>query len=197
MIVTALVFFSGAFHQRILSRFGEWLHVSERSILIKKNYQQKPFISAATCVVLAVILFTQMILPLRHMLYPGELFWTEEGYRFSWRVMLMEKAGAAQFTVQDVDGKKLIVDNSQFLTPLQEKMVSTQPDMILQYAHILENHYSLNGFHSPQVYVDSYVALNGRLGKPMIDSRIDLTKQKESFGHKPWILPFDNDIKGF
>ena len=24
-------------------------------------------------------------------MYSGELFWNEEGYRFSWRVMLIEK----------------------------------------------------------------------------------------------------------
>ena len=28
---------------------------------------------------------------------------------------------------------------------------------------------SKEGFQSPEVYVDSYVALNGRLGKPLID----------------------------
>jgi hypothetical protein len=197
MIVTALIFFSGAFHQRILSRIGQWLNVSEKCILVEKSYQQKRFVSAICGIAIAAILIVQLSLPLRHTLYPGELFWTEEGYRFSWRVMLMEKAGSAQFTVKDTDGKRLVVDNSAFLTPLQEKMVSTQPDMILQYAHILEKFYSLQGFESPEIYVDSYVALNGRLGKPMIDSRIDLSKQKESFRHKPWILPFDHDIKGF
>jgi hypothetical protein len=129
-------------------------------------------------------------------LYPGELFWTEEGYRFSWRVMLMEKAGYAQFTLRDAEGSTIQVDNARFLTPLQEKMMSTQPDMILQYAHILRDHYTEEGFRAPEVYVDSYVALNGRLGKPLVDSLTDLSKEKESFSHKPWILPFGNEIKG-
>lgn len=88
----------------------------------------------------------------------------------SWRVMLMEKAGSAEFTIIDSHGKKVIVDNKEFLTPLQEKMMATQPDMILQYAHILHDHYAKHGLESPQVYVDSYVALNGRLGKPLIES---------------------------
>jgi vitamin K-dependent gamma-carboxylase-like protein len=130
------------------------------------------------------------------LLYPGELFWTEEGYRFSWRVMLMEKAGAAQFTIKDSSGKKVIADNTQFLTPLQEKMMSTQPDMILQYAHMLRDHYAQQGFQNPQVYVDSYVALNGRLGKPLIDPNTDLAKEKDSFAHKTWILNFSDEIKG-
>jgi hypothetical protein len=135
-------------------------------------------------------------MPFRYALYPGELFWTEEGYRFSWRVMLMEKAGYAQFTISDDEGNRVFVDNKQFLTPLQEKMMATQPDMILQYAHILRDYYLKQGFKSPQVYVDSYVALNGRLGKPLIDPLTNLAMQKESFNHKLWILPFDHEIKG-
>jgi Vitamin K-dependent gamma-carboxylase len=130
-------------------------------------------------------------------LYPGELFWTEEGYRFSWRVMLMEKTGYTQFTIKDSDGKQMVVNNNHFLTTLQEKMMSTQPDMILQYAHILEKHYSKNGFIKPQVYVDSYVSVNGRLGKPLVSPDVDLTKQYESFFHKQWITPFNDNIKGF
>ena len=136
-------------------------------------------------------------MPFRYLAYPGELFWTEEGYRFSWRVMLMEKSGHAQFMVKDKTGNYAAVNNREFLTPLQEKMMATQPDMILQYAHILRDHYAALGWQSPEVYVDSYVALNGRLGKPLIDPLIDLARQKDSFYHKTWILPFKNEIKGF
>jgi hypothetical protein len=110
--------------------------------------------------------------------------------------MLMEKAGHAQFTVKNSDGRQVAVDNAEFLTPLQEKMMSTQPDMILQYAHILREHFAKEGFQSPEVYVDSYVTLNGRLGKPLIDPRTDLTKQKDSFSHKPFVLTFNDEIKG-
>jgi hypothetical protein len=150
-----------------------------------------------------VVFFSfQLVFPFRYLLYPDELFWTEEGYRFSWRVMLMEKAGYTQFTVKDQSGKQIVVNNNDFLTTLQEKMMSTQPDMILQYAHILRNYYAKNGmppngFHSPQIYVDSYVALNGRTGKPLISPNTDLAKEKDSFQHKSWILPFNDSIKGF
>lgn len=109
----------------------------------------------------------------------------------------MEKAGYAQFTVKDPTGKKVVVDNEDFLTPLQEKMMSAQPDMILQYAHILRDYYTKRGFVSPQVYVDSYVALNGRRGKIYISPTTDLAKEKESFKPKTWILPLNDEIKGF
>lgn len=111
--------------------------------------------------------------------------------------MLMEKAGYAQFKVMDKKGNYVIVDNSEFLTPLQEKMMSTQPDMMVQYAHILRDHYAREGFESPQVFADAYVTLNGRLGRPYIDTNTDLASVEDSFAHKSWILPFENDIKGF
>jgi len=144
-----------------------------------------------------VLFLIQLLIPFRYILYPGELFWSEEGYRFSWRVMLMEKAGYAQFTVKDHTGKRVIVNNTDFLTPLQEKMMSAQPDMILHYAHILRDHYANLGYSNPQVYIDSYVALNGRRGKVLINPTTDLAKEQESFKPKTWILPLNDEIKGF
>ena len=46
-------------------------------------------------------------------------------------------------------------------------------------------------------FAESYVALNGRLSTQYIDPNIDLYKEKESFKHKDWILPFKDEIKGF
>ena len=197
MIATALIFFSADFHDRILHTIVRWIKVGPEFIPAPApHYPASFFKSRILPAAFAIFLLVQLAMPFRYILYPGELFWTEEGYRFSWRVMLMEKAGYAQFTVKDTDGKQIVVDNREFLTPLQEKMMSTQPDMILQYAHILRDHYAAQGFRSPQVYVDSYVAVNGRLGKPLVNSLTDLSQEKESFNHKPWILPFGNEIKG-
>ena len=137
-----------------------------------------------------------MLFPWRYLLYPGELFWTEEGYRFSWRVMLMEKAGAANFKIVDsVSNTSFYVDNADFLTSFQEKQMSFQPDFILEYAHYLGDHFASQGHQNIQVYVDSYVALNGRMSQPYINSTIDLYTLKESVFHKDWILPFTSDIK--
>jgi hypothetical protein len=129
----------------------------------------------------------------RHLFYPGKLFWTEEGYRFSWRVMLMEKNGYTNFVVKDESGKISEVKNMNYLTPQQEKMMNTQPDMILQFAHYIAGEYKNMGYQNPEVYVDSYVALNGRSSRQFIDPQINLAAQKESFCHKKWILPFEEN----
>lgn len=193
MIVAGLIFFSPNFHKNIIRRLSHWLKNSND---LTENTRQ--YIAPSFIIPVFVVFFTfQLLFPFRYLLYPGELFWTEEGYRFSWRVMLMEKAGYAQFTVKDIKGKRMVVNNNEFLSTLQEKMMSTQPDMLLQYAHILRDYYAQQGFESPQVYVDSYVTLNGRIGKPLVNPATDLAKERDSFQHKSWILPFNDTIKGF
>lgn len=196
MIVTALVFFPAAFHQKLIDRAGRVLKLPTAVTRPSGSYRYPAMLQPAVHAVFILFFVFQIIFPFRYLLYPNELFWTEEGYRFSWRVMLMEKAGYTQFTVTDATGKREIINNNVFLTRLQEKMMSTQPDMILQYAHMLRDHYAARGFTQPHVYVDSYVSLNGRTGKPLIAPDVDLAQQSDSFRHKSWITPFDNEIKG-
>ncbi|WP_291150596.1 HTTM domain-containing protein [Flavobacterium sp. UBA7680] len=199
MIISSLLFFGSDFHKKCLQYIA-------RILLIKfevfENGKEKvaafnTFYKAKIAVLSTFLLF-QLTFPFRYLLYPGELFWTEEGFRFSWRVMLMEKAGYTQFTVKDSKTKQEIkVNNGHFLTAFQEKQMAFQPDFILEYAHFLHDYYQKQGIQDPEVYVESYVALNGRLSKPYIDQNINLAKENESFQHKTWILPFNDEIKGF
>jgi len=197
MIVSALIFFDASVHHKILQFISKIFKIDKAEIDNKIKtvfFQKKKNISKT---IIAAFLLVQLIFPWRYLAYPGELFWTEEGYRFSWRVMLMEKAGYAQFKVKDsVTGKQFHVDNSDFLNTFQEKQMSFQPDFILEYAHFLGDHFASQGHKNLEVYVESYVALNGRLSQPFIDPTVDLLQEKESFKHKTWILEFNDDIKG-
>ena len=148
--------------------------------------------------VLILFFVVQLLFPFRYLLYPGELFWNEQGYRFSWRVMLMEKKGYTNFKIKDsVTNKSFYVDNSDFLTPFQEKQMSFQPDFILEYAHYLGDHFKNQGHQNIQVFAESYVGLNGRSSRQFIDPNVDLYQEKESFKHKTWVLPLEDEIKGF
>lgn len=198
MIVSTLIFFDSAFHEKVLKSLSNILKLNwniwanERSRVQDFGGLQKLKLS-----VVALFLLVQLAFPFRYLFYPGELFWTEEGFRFSWRVMLMEKAGYAQFIVTDPEnGKQIYIKNSDFLTQFQEKQMSFQPDFIVQYAHFLKEFYQQKGIASPEVHVQSFVALNGRLSQPFIDPNIDLAKQHDTFAPKTWILPFNDEIWG-
>ena len=133
----------------------------------------------------------QILVPLRFLLYPGHLFWHEEGFRFSWRVMLMEKAGAAYFRVKEKQsGRRFEINNSEFLTPLQEKMMSTQPDMIVKYAKYLAEVFRKRGIKDPEVTAEIYVTLNGARSQLFVDSTVNLSVQKTGWQHYNWVLPF-------
>lgn len=201
MIVSALIFFDSSLHHKIVKYLSRILKIDKAYFDNgrKKTIAPKPSITLQLKYALVVLFFVfQMITPWRYSLYPGELFWTEEGYRFSWRVMLMEKSGYAQFKIVNPEnGKWFYVDNTQFLTAFQEKQMASQPDFILEYAHFLDTHYqNVKGIADPEVYVECYVTLNGRRSRLYIDPKVDLSKEKETFKTKTWILPFDDTISG-
>ncbi len=200
MIVSALIFFDANVHNRIVSAFAKALHYPKQLLkVVQTPKDKKPSVTVTSSKYLIVIIFfvVQLLLPWRYLLYPGELFWTEQGYRFSWRVMLMEKSGYAQFKIVDkVSGRRFYVDNTDFLTPLQEKQMSFQPDLILEYAHYLRDHFEAQGYQNVAVYAEVQVALNGRLSTQFIDPTVDLAQEKESLKHKTWITPFKDEIKG-
>ncbi|MDY0779700.1 HTTM domain-containing protein [Tenacibaculum sp. IB213877] len=193
MIVSTLIFFESSFHEKIITWIKKVFSISTEKLQQVQNYHYKNRLSVG---VITVFLLIQILFPWRYLLYPGELFWTEEGYRFSWRVMLMEKAGYSNFKIVDGETKEsFYVNNTDFLTSFQEKQMSFQPDFILEYAHFLGDHYTNKGYNNIEVYVDSYVALNGRLSTRFINPKVDLYQQKDSFKHKDWILPFTDEIK--
>ncbi|MBI52281.1 MAG: HTTM domain-containing protein [Flavobacteriaceae bacterium] len=196
MIFSCIIFFDNGVHKKILDFI--------RSILKLKVKNDNKFDSHSSRIIkhrfilpiLSLFFILQIIFPLRSIFYPGELLWTEQGYRFSWRVMLIEKAGYTTFKVVDNSSNKFqLVDNMEFLTPFQEKQMSFQPDMILEYAHYLGATFEKRGFKDVSVYADSYVTLNGRPSKRFIDPKVDLLKQKNDLKHKTWILPLKDDIK--
>lgn len=193
MILATLIYFSEDFHKNIisflknsLSKFTKVKEVENVRVYDFNLFAKRILVS------FLILHFTiQLLLPFRYMLYPGKLFWTEQGYRFSWRVMLMEKGGKVFFHVTDSETGKsgeAMMDNE--LTAVQEKMMSTQPDMILQYAHHLKEKYIKQGIKNPKITAECYVTLNGGGSRLYLDKNVDLTKIEAGYSHKWWILPY-------
>lgn len=198
MIVATLIFFDASLHHKIITFISKLFRITKNRFNNQRVFNfNKGLFSKLKYVIVGVFFALQLVVPFRYVLYPGALFWTEEGYRFSWRVMLMEKSGYTQFKI--VNGKTgnwFYVDNSDFLTAFQEKQMAFQPDFILEYAHFLKYYFEQDGHENVEVYVDCQVSLNGRLSTTFIDPTVDLAREKESFKHKHWIIPFNDEIKG-
>ena len=97
MICATIIFFNGEVHERILSIISKALKIKTECGEIKSH--SIPKFRKVTLLVVSIFLIFQLAFPFRYALYPDELFWTEEGYRFSWRVMLIEKAGFTDFRI--------------------------------------------------------------------------------------------------
>jgi len=191
MIGATLVFFSSAWHQRVHRHIARFFGLPEPDYLVRGTVQPsrltfKPWLPWA----FGLFFLFQVLFPWRFLLYPGNMFWTEQGYRFGWRVMLMEKAGTATFYVKDgKNGKEGEVFNADFLNDHQEKQMAMQPDMILQYAHFLRDHFKAAGMQDPQVRADVFVTLNGQPSRLLLDNKLNLAEIKDGWRHKTWILP--------
>ena len=203
MIASTLIFFNDNFHKKTIGFISKYSLLKSMEFFDDKtNYQNK---TNSILKVFLIGFFTlQIFLPLRFILYPGKLFWTEQGYRFSWRVMLIEKAGYSQFYIHEPKmDRKMLIQNRDYLTPQQEKMMSTQPDMILQYAHFLSKTFKdssivesngeiINMGANPKVTADITVSLFNKGSRKFIDSEKNLSETKRGFGNKEWILDYED-----
>ncbi len=197
MIFSTLIFFHTETHQKVLN----WLEgLFTRKSNTKSLFNQPRSTWVPMRYFLIVFITAQLLIPFRYVLYPGDLFWNEEGFRFSWRVMLMHKEGYATFYLHDkATGRESEINNAKFLTRTQEDQMATQPDMILQYARILKEHYDGKTLHygdhkfkieDPAIYARIYVSLNGRPSQLFVDKKYDLASLPYNLKHRDWIEPF-------
>ncbi len=126
---------------------------------------------------LSLFFVMQFSFPLRHYFLTDNVLWSENGFRFAWHVMVMEKNGYVTYAIKDNEtGKQWIEYPSKRLTTIQEKQMSFQPDMIWQYGKYLEDIYDEKGMHSISIHVNSKASLNGRTSQTLISETVDLTQ---------------------
>ena len=132
-------------------------------------------------------LIVQLLLPLRHCLIKGDVLWTEEGHRLSWRVMLRERTGKIAIKIVDNTTKKeSSYDYHKNLTYIQSKQLAVKPDFIWQYCQRIKKEYEGKDI---SIYVDCKNSINNKPYQTLIDPRVDMTKAEwDYFWHNEWIL---------
>lgn len=197
MIGLSTIFFSGQVHEKIQKGFSTIFILTLSKLKLKKptfasenSSGALPQLSSWQSYGLGLYLLWQVLFPLRFWVYGRDVNWHEAGFRFAWRVMLMEKTGDIQFRVVDIDGREAWVENRQFLRAKQEVMMRTQPDMILQFAHFLAAHHQEQlGFRQPKVFAESFVSMNGRPSQRFIPADLDLCTVSPWWPASRWVLP--------
>jgi hypothetical protein len=138
-------------------------------------------------IVAAVVSYAcvQIAVPLRHWFYPGDVNWTDEGHRFSWRMKLRDKNATVAFIVRDPGtGAQRLIDARKYLTDWQLEAMSSRPDMILQFAH----HVAAAQPRAVAVTVVAWASLNGHPLVPLIDPDVDLASESRTLRPARWII---------
>ncbi|MEM8523118.1 MAG: HTTM domain-containing protein [Bacteroidota bacterium] len=184
MITSTIIFFDASWHEKVLS------YLPFSSTFSEKEEQRKtPTWSIYTTSLLLLYLIIQLYLPLRHFQHSGNLFWHEKGYRFSWRVMLMEKNGYTSIILRDpVKNIQIEVNQDEYLTPFQKQQMRSQPDMLLQFAKHAGDEFKAQNGYSPQVFVKSRLSLNARRSQVFTNDTIDVYSSAHPM-KEGWIVP--------
>lgn len=132
-------------------------------------------------------LFIQLLLPLRHHLIEGDVLWTEEGHRLSWRMMLRKRDGFINFKIKNNDtGEITSYDYHKNLSPKQANTLATKPDFIWQYCQRIKQEYSGKNI---SIFIDCKNNINNGEFKTLIDPKQDFAKAKWNyFWHNEWVL---------
>jgi len=139
---------------------------------------------------LALFFLVQLGLPLRNLAMEGNVFWTEEGHRLSWRMMLRIKSGSTSYRVKNPENDSTwIVNPVTELSAKQVRSMAGKPDMIWQFSQKLKEKYYLQGMKNIEIYAHSKVRLNKSDFYPIIDPNQDLASTNwERFKHSSWII---------
>jgi hypothetical protein len=146
---------------------------------------------------IGIYILIQVILPMRWAFYPGNVFWTEEGYRMSWKMMLRKKTGTIHFKIVDPDSKKTWIHNpAEKFTASHVQWIAICPDIAWQYAQHLKKEYQNMGYAGVAVYAIDSVSLNKNPPQLLIDTSVNLAAIKwHPFSHSAWILPYQKQLK--
>jgi vitamin K-dependent gamma-carboxylase len=168
--------------------FRRWRRVGKTPMLAAPRWPRV----VVGCLIAYVAI--QLVVPLRHLIYPGKVHWTEEGHRFSWHMKLRDKQATAHFYVTDPRRKQTWeVSPRLYLTVRQTQKMSTRPDMILQMAHhIARDQAAKRNIDYPlEVRARVVASLHGRDRQLLIDPTVNLAAERRSLRSARWVLPLN------
>jgi hypothetical protein len=89
----------------------------------------------------------------------------------------------------DRNRRLTLVPVRRFLTDHQARQLLNWPDMVVDFAHHLEEELTQAGHRAVEVYASATVAVNGSEPREVYDTSVDLCNvHSGSFRHDPWLL---------
>lgn len=140
---------------------------------------------------LGVFVLWQVLMPFRHLAYPGNVSWTEEGHNFAWHMKLRDKSGRVQFRAVDpASDRQWSFDHDDYLSTRQSRKMRTRPALMAQFARKVKPQLERElGVAPLMIQANASVSLNGRPRAQLIDPEVDLAKAKWGLAPSKWVIP--------
>ena len=144
----------------------------------------------AALAALVLYALVQIWLPVRDTLFEGYVGWTEEGQKFSWRMMLYVHGADGRLIAVTPEGEAWVIDMPAHLDPLQTWMVFAKPEMLLHFVQRMKAHYAEAGVEEVRIYADVVKNVNGQPYRRLIDPDVDLAAVDGMnwFAEDLWVL---------
>jgi|TARA_B100001964_G_scaffold24673_1_gene24587 hypothetical protein len=199
-LALTLIYFDANFPRKIVSeKFKKFAREQYRKRLLSRNnlttgkmeVELSQRITRPMRVFLGIYVAAQLVIPFRHMLYPGWTTWHEEGHYFAWRMMLRQKITRMQFNVTHPSTKEQrYADPRDYLNTSQFKVFAGNPGMILLFAQHLDDLVQSNAGFDPIITARIEVSLNGREFRQLVEPNLDLSEIPAYEPAYRWIKPF-------
>lgn len=138
----------------------------------------------------------QVLFPLRHLLYPGNPSWTEEGQQFAWRMMLRTKNLFIRVYATDGPSRQTVeVPVSELMNRRQIGEFAQSPDHIVATAQFFAELARAIGLSEVEIRTVAIVSLNGRKPQLLIDPHLDLLTVRRSIGPQSGIVALAEPLR--
>lgn len=169
------------------TELSKWFFKTKPSLnFLSESFKSKPHIVWA----LSSFLLLNILFPLRHHLLEGNVLYTEEAHRMSWRMMLRSKGGSISFTVRNQETKEYeIVDLKEYLNRNQISTLATHPDAVYWFIQKLKKEYHNKGWKDLAINVRARVRVNRQDYYYLYETTANLANISWShLRHNDWVL---------
>ena len=199
MVCATILFFESDFVEKLFAYKDD--KSKKKSKKSKKKAQKTPTIQSVpivwdtkksiTTVVLGIFIFIQIVLPLRHFLYPGIPEWTGENMRFAWRMKMQTKSNEKlELKFKDiVTQEELVLPIKQHLTGHQLQHITEDPNYLVQLAKYFMKASTGRDLTNVVVRADVKTSFNGRKIQKMVNPQVDLSVINPRDRNPNWIVP--------
>jgi len=191
MLLLTTIFFAPDWPRRILRRPSPKLSPAIVEASRHPSRGQRIVLGVA-----AVFVAFQLLFPFRHLAYPGDASWTEEGQNFSWRMMLHHKDLFLRFYARDgVTGRTVEIPVGRLLTRRQLQVIARSPEQIAAVSQFLAEVVGSAGLKQVEIQAVAITSLNGRKPQLVFDPDLNLLTVTRSWKPQAWIHPLTEPLR--